>query len=392
MPYYRRVGEVPPKRHVQFRRPDGTLYNEELVSHHGFSSSGSLLYHRERPTVISAAETVAFTHPALTANTPLKPRLFNTSELTVGGDLVLSRQVILANSDVEMSYAAADTDSELYRSALGDEVLFIESGNARLETVFGALDVEPGDWVVIPSNTTHRWVITAGPVRAVVIASRGHVRPPKRYVTEYGQFLEGAPYCERDLHGPLEPLVVEDAECTVLVRHPEGLTRYTYRHHPFDVVGWDGSVWPYRFNVRDFEPIIGRIHQPPPVHQTFEGPGFVLCSFIPRPVEFGEGAIPVPYNHANVDSDEVLFYVSGDFLSRKGSGTRQGSVTLHPIGYIHGPQPGSVEAAMGKGHTNEVAIMLDTFRPLLLGPAATTTEDPAYAWSWARGEDRLRDA
>jgi homogentisate 1,2-dioxygenase len=390
VPYYRRVGEVPPKRHTQFRRPDGVLYNEELISQQGFSSSGSLLYHRERPTIIAKAETVSLSAPELTVNGPLQPRMFNTTELPVGGDLVLGRHLVLGNAEVDLNYAAADRDSELYRNALGDEVIFVESGEARLESVFGLLDVSTGDWVVVPSNTTHRWVITAGPVRAVVIESRGHAGPPNRYLTEYGQFLEGAPYCERDLHGPDQPLVVDDAECSVLVRHPGGFTRYVYRHHPFDVVGWDGTVWPYRLNVRDFEPIVGRIHQPPPVHQTFEGPGFVLCSFVPRPFEFGEGSIPVPYNHSNVDSDEVIFYVAGDFMSRKGSGVGQGSITLHPSGFIHGPQPGSVEAAVNQSRTDEVAIMLDTFKPLLLGPAARETEDTQYAWSWARGEDRLQ--
>jgi len=389
MTYYRRVGEIPPKRHTRFQRDDGVLYNEELISQHGFSASGSLLYHRERPTVISKAESVATGSPELTANTPLRPRMFNSAELAAKGDMVEGRHLMLGNSDVELSYVAANEDSSLFRNAMGDEVVFIQSGTARLESVFGVLDVEPGDWVIVPSNTTHRWKITGEQVHAVVVESRGHVHAPKRYLSEYGQFLEGAPYCERDLHGPDEPLVEADEETSVLVRHPGGSTRYTYRHHPFDVVGWDGSVWPYRFNVRDFEPIVGRIHQPPPVHQTLEGPGFVLCSFVPRPFEFGEGAIAVPYNHSNVDSDEVLFYVAGDFMSRKGSGVSQGSFTLHPSGFIHGPQPGSVEASEGQSRTDEVAIMLDTFKPLLLGPAALETEDTEYAWSWARGEDRL---
>jgi homogentisate 1,2-dioxygenase len=390
VPYYRRVGEVPAKRHVRFPRADGVLHNEELISQQGFSSSGSLLYHRERPTMIAKAELVSAGPAELTANHPLQPRMFNTAELPVDGDLVRGRRLLLGNAEVELYYAAADADSELYRNALGDEVAFIESGAARLETVFGVLEAGPGDWVVIPSNVTHRWVVTGGPVRAVIVVSRGHVRPPRRYLTEFGQFLEGAPYCERDLHGPTEPLVVDDTEASVLVRHPGGFTRYAYRHHPFDVVGWDGTVWPFRFSIRDFEPVVGRIHQPPPVHQTFEGPGFVLCSFVPRPFEFGEGSIPVPYNHSNADSDEVLFYVAGDFMSRKGSGVQQGSVTLHPAGFIHGPQPGSVEAAMGASRTDEVAIMLDTFKPLLLGPAARATEQTEYAWSWARGEERLR--
>jgi homogentisate 1,2-dioxygenase len=297
----------------------------------------------------------------------------------------MSRQLLLGNDDVRLSYVAATTESELYRSAMGDEVVFIETGAARLETVLGVLEVGEGDWVVIPTNLTHRW-LPHGEVRALVIESRGHTYAPRRYLTEFGQFIEGAPYSERDLRGPDQVLVVEDQEAIVLVRHPHGLTRYAYVHHPFDVVGWDGYVWPFALNVRDFEPIVGRIHQPPPVHQTFAGPNFVLCSFVPRPFDFGEDSIPVPYNHHNVDSDEVLFYVAGDFMSRRGAGVRAGSISLHPTGFIHGPQPGSAEAAIGKPRTDELAIMLDTFRPLSLGPAAIAAEDTEYAWSWMRCE------
>jgi homogentisate 1,2-dioxygenase len=221
-----------------------------------------------------------------------------------------------------------------------------------------------------------------------VLEARGHIRPPRRYLSPAGQFLEHAPYCERDLRGPEAPLLVEDGETPVLVRARDGLTRYTYRHHPFDVVGWDGCLYPYAFNIADFEPIVGRLHQPPPVHQTFEGPNFVVCSFVPRLFDFHPEAVPVPYNHANVDSDEVLFYVGGDFMSRKGSGIGLGSISLHPAGFVHGPQPGSVEAAIGKAGTEEVAVMVDTFRPLGLGAAAIEAEDPEYAWTWARGLDR----
>jgi homogentisate 1,2-dioxygenase len=219
----------------------------------------------------------------------------------------------------------------------------------------------------------------------LVSEARGHVGPPRRYLSAKGQFLEHAPYCERDLRAPHEPYVVDEADVEVLVRHRAGLTRYTYAHHPFDVVGWDGCLYPYAFSIHDFEPITGRIHQPPPVHQTFEGPGFVVCSFVPRLFDYHPQSIPAPYNHANVDSDEVLFYTQGEFMSRKGAGIEVGSMSLHPSGFIHGPQPGSVEASIGKERTDEYAVMIDTFRPLGIGEAAVACEDTAYAWSWAGG-------
>jgi homogentisate 1,2-dioxygenase len=286
---------------------------------------------------------------------------------------------------VRLSYVVGATPSELYRNGVGDECVYVESGRAVLESVYGRLEAGQGDYVVVPTSTTHRW-LPQGEVRALVIESRGHIGPPARYLTKYGQLKEGAPYCERDIHGPEEPLVVDDGEAQVLVRTRAGLTRFTYAHHPFDVVGWDGYVYPYRFSIHDFEPITGRIHQPPPVHQTFEAPGAVICSFVPRLFDYDPLAIAVPYNHANVDSDEVLFYVGGDFMSRKGAGIGMGSITLHPSGFVHGPQPGSVEAGLGKAATDELAVMVDTFRPLHLGPAALACEAPEYAWSWARRE------
>jgi homogentisate 1,2-dioxygenase len=385
MTYYRRLGEVPKKRHSQFRSAGGDLFHEELISHRGFAG-GSLLYHRHPPTAITSAESAEGPSAALRAQpSPLLPRLFHTHDLEGQGDLVFGRRLLLGNEQVRISYVLANEPSELYRSAVGDEVLFIESGRARLESVFGSLEVGARDWCIVPSGTTHRWVTLGDePVRALVVDCIGHVLPPGRYRSDVGQFLEGTPYTERDLRGP-ETLVTGEGEATVLVRHNGGYTRYGYAHHPFDVVGWDGYVWPLAFNVEDFEPIVGRYHQPPPVHQTFAGPGFVLCSFVPRPFDFGTDAIPVPYNHQNVDCDEVLFYVAGEFMSRKGAGIRQGSITLHPTGFIHGPQPGSVEASLGQPGTDEYAVMLDAFAPLHLAEAALETEAPEYAWSWAAG-------
>lgn len=389
MPYYRTVGSIPHKRHTQFRRPDGGLYSEELQGEEGFSSESSLLYHERIPTAITAAAAVEAEPDGLQPNHPLKPRHFRMHELETGGDLVSGRQLVLANDDVRLSYVAADAASPLYRNAIGDEIVYVESGRGTLESVYGALEVETGDYLVVPASSTHRWVPRSNGddtfLRALVIEAGGHVGPPSRYLSQRGQFLEHAPYCERDLRAPEEPLPADEpGEAQVLVKHRHGLTRYTYAHHPFDVVGWDGCLYPYAFNIRDFEPITGRIHQPPPVHQTFAGPNFVVCSFVPRKFDYHPLSIPAPYNHANVDSDELLFYVGGDFMSRKGAGIGLGSMSLHPAGFTHGPQPGSVEASIGKEGTDEWAVMIDTFRPLHLGPGARAGEDDTYAWSWAR--------
>ncbi|MGI5492702.1 homogentisate 1,2-dioxygenase [Microtetraspora malaysiensis] len=387
MPYYRVVGDVPRKRHVQFRRPDGGLYAEELMGEEGFSSDSSLLYHRHLPTAIVKAEAVDLGAPGLTPNLPLSPRHFRTQDLVPGGDLVTGRQPLAGNSDVRMSYVATDAPSDLYRNSMGDECVYIASGRARFESTYGVIEAGEGDYIVIPTGTIHRWV-PEGPVTALVVEAAGHIRPPRRYLSAYGQFLEHAPYCERDLRAPTEPLLVDNEEVQVLVRTRGGLTRLTYAHHPFDVVGWDGYLYPYAFNIHDFEPIVKRTHAPPPVHQTFEGPGFVICSFCPRPLDFDPDAVPIPYNHHNVDSDELMFYVGGDYSARRGSGIDVGSISLHPAGFTHGPQPGAVEAvveAVRQGHkeTTEMAVMIDTFRPLDLGSAALACEDPAYAWTWA---------
>jgi homogentisate 1,2-dioxygenase len=388
VPHYRSVGDVPRKRHARHRDAAGGLYAEELMGVEGFSSDSSLLYHRHLPTAVTGAEPLEEAEAAAEAlpNRPLLPRHFRTHDLPAGDDPVSARRLLLANHDLRLSYARAGSPSGLYRNALGDELLYVESGTAALESVFGVLALAAGDYAVVPTSTTHRIVPTGEePLALLVLESRGHVRPPARYLSARGQFLEHAPYCERDLRAPAEPLVVEDGATDVVVRHRGGITRYTYLHHPFDVVGWDGCLYPFAFSIHDFEPIVKRFHPPPPVHQTFEGPGFVVCSFCPRPFDFDPEAVAVPYNHANVDSDEVLFYVGGDFMSRKGSGIGLGSISLHPAGFVHGPQPGSVEAAFGKPGTEELAVMVDTFAPLALGAGARACEDPEYAWTWARG-------
>jgi homogentisate 1,2-dioxygenase len=398
MPYYRVAGEIPRKRHVQFRGPDGGLYAEELMGEEGFVSDASLLYHVHPPTAITASRELAdpVAQACLTPNHPLQPRHLRTGELRPGGDLVLGRQLLLGNDDVRIYVAVADAPSGLYRSCTGDEAVFFRSGTARLESVYGSIDAGPGDYVIVPRGTIHRWLPGAGaggpaaaPVQALVIEASGHIRPPRRYLSQFGQFLEHAPYSERDLRGPAGPLIADGEEVPVIVRSRAGLSQLTYAFHPFDVVGWDGCLYPYAFNIADFEPIVKRTHAPPPVHQTFEGPNFVICSFCPRPLDFDPAAVPIPYNHHNVDSDEMMYYVSGDYSARQGSGVGVGSITLHPSGFTHGPQPGAVEAvirgvAAGRTSTDETAVMIDTFRPLLLAPAGQSVADAQYAWSWSR--------
>ncbi len=386
MPYYQQLGEIPHKRHTQFRQPDGTLYAEELMGEEGFNYDSSLLYHAHSPTAIVAIEGVEREIQELEPNHPLKPRHFRTHSLKGGGDLVSGRSLMMANDDCRISYVATGQTSPLTKNAMGDEMVYIESGSGTLESVFGSLPFKQGDYVIVPASTIHRWVIDDDTtVRALILETRSHIGPPRRYLSRNGQFLEHAPYCERDLNGPSEPLYVEGRMVDVLVRHWNGTTKYTFENHPFDVVGWDGCLYPYTFSIYDFEPITGRIHQPPPVHQTFEAPNIVVCSFVPRLFDYHPDAIPAPYNHSNVDSDEVLFYVEGDFMSRKGSGIEAGSISLHPGGHTHGPQPGSVEASLGKAGTEEIAVMIDTFRPLDLGPGARDGEDDDYAWTWLGG-------
>jgi homogentisate 1,2-dioxygenase len=322
----------------------------------------------------------------------LLPRHFRLHDLTDGWesrDAVTGRQVVLANQDLTIRYAVAGAPSPYYRNAVGDECVFVEAGRATVETVFGALDVVSGDYVVVPRATTHRWLPADGePLRTYAIEAASHIGPPRRYLSRNGQFLEHAPYCERDLHGPAEPLLVEGEDIEVFVKHRGGSgiagTVYTHATHPFDVVGWDGCLYPYTFNIADFEPITGRIHQPPPVHQVFEATNFVVCNFVPRKVDYHPLAVPVPYFHSNVDSDEVMFYCGGDYEARKGSGIGLGSVSLHPGGFTHGPQPGAVERSLGVEAFDELAVMVDTFRPLQIGSGGASCEDAGYAWSWAR--------
>jgi homogentisate 1,2-dioxygenase len=402
MAYYRSAGSIPRKRHTQHRTLTGGLYYEELVGEEGFSSDSSLLYHRGVPSAIVDATPWELPDQTLTENRPLLPRHLKLHTLFADGDpknadVVTGRRLVLGNGDVRISYVTAGQPSPLYRNAVGDECVYVESGSATLETTFGQLAAVQGDYVLLPRGTTHRWVPTGTdrgePLRGYVIEANSHIAPPRRYLSRYGQLLEHAPYCERDLTGPTEPLLVDDHDVEVLVKHrgSRGVTgtRYVYPTHPFDVVGWDGCLYPYTFNVADFEPITGRVHQPPPVHQVFEGHNFVICNFVPRKVDYHPLSVPVPYYHSNVDSDEVMFYCGGDYEARKGSGIGPGSVSLHPGGHSHGPQPGAVERSLGLEYFDELAVMVDTFRPLEIGEGGHAAEDPGYAWSWSgRGPAR----
>jgi homogentisate 1,2-dioxygenase len=394
MAYYRLLGEVPPKRHTQHRRPDGGLYYEELMGEEGFSSDSSLLYHRFIPSAIVDSAVWELPELSTEANHPLRPRHLRLHSLFPGEewkrqDVVTGRRLVLGNADVRISYVVAGEPSPLYRNALGDECVYVESGEATVETVFGVLPAKQGDYVLLPRATTHRWLPRGGsPLRAYVIEANSHITPARRYLSKFGQLLEHSPYCERDLHGPAAPLLAEGTDVEVLVKHrgPGGTvagTRFVYPQHPFDVVGWDGCLYPYTFNVSDFEPITGRVHQPPPAHQVFEGANFVICNFVPRKVDYHPLSIPVPYYHSNVDSDEVMFYCGGDYEARKGSGIGQGSISLHPGGYSHGPQPGAYERSIGVEYFDELAVMVDTFRPLELGEGGRACEEPGYAWTWS---------
>lgn len=383
MPNYRRVGNIPRKRHVVHRRSDGSRLMEELLGQDGFAGSSALLYHRYSPSALVGIERIETQSSEFGFDEPLTPHHLRTEMLEMVNDVALDRHVLLGNSDVTLSWAETEKTSSLYRNASCDELVFVHSGSGTLETIFGSMSVADGDYVVIPKGTTLRWC-PENTMGLLFIESRGHVRPPHRYLAKSGQFLEGAPYSERDLRVPESPLTVDGENIAVLVRHQSGISRHIFRHHPFDVEGWDGALYPWALNIHDFEPIVGRIHQPPPVHQTFEGDGFVICSFVPRPLDFDPDAVKVPYHHSNSDSDEVLFYSAGNFASRVGSGIGVGSISFHPTGFVHGPQPGSFESSVDKNSTDELAVMLDAFRPLAIAESGRKIMDANYAQSWSR--------
>ena len=383
MSYYLRVGEIPHKRHTVFRKPDGSLHHEEVMGIHGFSGVQSILYHLHPPTAVERIEERVGNGLKLEYAGPLRHRLIRAAGAPEQGDAVSGRLPLLTNRDLVLSVARfREPMGYWYRYAHGDELLFVHEGHGVLETQFGHIEYRPGDYLVLPTGVIWRLLPRADESqRMLCVEAAGHIEPPRRYVNRYGQFLENSPYCERDIRAPqrVEPRD-EEGEFEVRVKARGGTTRYLYGRHPMDVVGWDGHLWPYAFNIEDFEPITGRVHQPPPVHQTFDGPGFVVCSFVPRLFDYHPQAIPAPYNHSNVDSDEVIYYVEGDFMSRRG--VERGALTVHPNGIPHGPHPGAYEGSIGKERTDELAVMVDTFRPLQMTAAAADLEDESYATSW----------
>ena len=383
MPFYHALGSMPRKRHTVFRRPDGGLYAEELMGHEGFVGTSSLLYHTYPPTTIKSARKLRDVKWEADDETSLRHRHFRTARATKGGSATLDRAPLLFNSDIAMLYVEPDTnDSHFYRNSQADEVVYVIEGQGVLESVYGDLPYKPGDYVVLHRNILHRWRLDLEVAnKFLVMESRGHVRVPRRYMNDVGQLLEGAPYCERDIRRPTELHPHDEkGDFPLLVKQYDAINELVLDHHPFDVVGWDGYFYPWAFSIHDFEPIVGRIHQPPPVHQTFQGDGFVICSFCPRPYDFDPNAVPAPYNHSNVDSDEVLFYASSEFMSRKG--IEYGSITHHPDGLPHGPHPGRTEASIGAKYTNELAVMMDSFKPLKVAKPAMEIEDPTYHLSW----------
>jgi homogentisate 1,2-dioxygenase len=382
MPSYVREGSVPHKRHIQFRRPDGGLYAEELFSTKGFESVYSLLYHLNPPTATLDVRAWHRRAVRFESNEPLRNRHLKTSSLQLSGtDPIESRTPLLGNDDVVVSVADAIAPmSYFYRNTGGDELLFVHRGSGAIETQFGELAYRDHDYVVIPTGTIFR-VLPASPTRLLVYECNGAITIPRKYRNEFGQLEEHAPYYERDFRAPvLKPPVADQGEYEIRLTNAGRDATYIVQNHPFDVVGWDGYCYPYAFNLEEFAPITGKLHQPPPAHATFEAPGAAFCAFVPRLFDYHPLAIPVPYNHSSVDCDEVLYYVSGNFMSRRG--VEEGSITLHAAGAPHGPQPGAVEQSLGKKSTDEIAVMIDTFKPLQLAEAGLECEDPQYFRSW----------
>ena len=383
MTYYYKLGNISHKRHTQFRQSDGSLYHEEVMGIHGFAGIQSILYHLYPPTAIRHVEAVVDARIDYEETSSLRPRHLRSAPIPEGGNAIDGRIPLMGNNDVVLHVGRPTEAMDYwYKFAHGDDIIFVHEGTGTLETQFGLLNYRPGDYLVIPTGVLWRLLPAKGvSQRMLFIESYGHVIPPKRYLNNYGQFLEHAPYCERDIRTPDELVTHDEAgEFEIRVKARNNITSFIYDHHPLDVVGWDGHLWPFAFNIEDFEPITGRIHQPPPVHQTFDGPGFVICSFVPRLYDYHPLSIPAPYNHSNVDSDEVLYYVEGNFMSRKG--IEQASFTIHPNGIPHGPHPGTYEGSIGKKGTEELAVMVDTFKPLYLSRQARELEDEGYVYSW----------
>jgi homogentisate 1,2-dioxygenase len=393
--FYATRGTIPPKRHTQHRAPDGSLYAEELFGVEGFTGRSSLLYHLVPPTRTHRVEPAGRVALEEADDEAHRHRLVNTRAVEPSGDVVSGRIPLFFNADIVMGVvrpAEAMPAGTFYRNGQADELLYVHEGAGLLDTVFGPIRYGPGDYLVLPIGTTWRLDPEAGsPQRMLWLECPSEIEPPRRYRNDYGQLLEHSPYSQRDIRVPDDvPPRHEAGEFVVRVKVRDRLTAYHYRHHPFDVVGWDGYLWPFAFNIADFEPITGRIHQPPPVHQTFQARNFVVCSFVPRKFDYHPLSIPAPYNHSNINSDEVIYYVAGNFMSRRGVDTS--SFTLHPAGIPHGPHPGTAEASIGKEATAELAVMVDTFHPLRITRQAAGLEDERYPYSWLPPEGEAAEA
>lgn len=387
MPPYVKVGSIPPKRHIAHPQTPGYrgegIYYEEVVTTAGFGRAYTICYHMRPPTRVRRVEPAGTMPVELMPETELRHHHLRTGDLQSSGDVVGGRLPILANADVVMSRCRpAERQEELFKNATADEIVFVHQGQGKLHTMFGVLPFKAYDYVVIPRCTVYKFEFesAARPDLFIIEATDSVVIPP-RYLNPDGQIRMGAPYSERDFHGPSEVNVIDrEQDVPVVIKDGERLTRYVMAHHPFDVVGWDGMTYPFTFNADDFEPITGTVHQPPPIHQTFETKGFVVCTFAPRMLDTHPQAIKVPYAHSNVQADEVLYYVRGNFGSRRG--VERSSITLHPRGVPHGPHPGTISASRNATRTDELAVMVDTVRPLSLTRDASSLDDPAYPYSW----------
>ncbi|PHX92459.1 MAG: homogentisate 1,2-dioxygenase [Flavobacteriales bacterium] len=383
MPFYHKSGKIPAKRHTQFRKSDGSLYSEELVSTEGFSSIYSLVYHCNPPTIVTHIGEPWSVEPKIALKKNMQHRSFLTFKTKPEADYINSRKVLLMNADVQLGTAAPTKsfNGYFYKNSDADEVLFIHEGSGVLKTIYGQIPFEYGDYLVIPRGTIYQLQFSDEGNKLFFIESPSPIYPPKRYQNKLGQLMEHSPYCERDIQLP-QNLETHDekGEFKVLIKKQGMIWPYTYGTHPFDAIGWDGYLYPYAFSIHNFEPITGRLHMPPPTHQTFEGRNFVICSFVPRMYDYHPLSIPAPYNHSNIDSDEVLYYVEGNFMSR--NHVERGMISLHPKGIPHGPHPGTVEKSINAKETNELSVMIDPFHPLMITQDALDMEDPDYWKSW----------
>ncbi len=386
MSFYYKLGQIPQKRHTQFRKPNGGLYREEVMGLEGFSGIQSILYHHYLPPRVKEVQSLGNVDEAYDDYGPIRHRAFATANIPQGGDPVSARRVLLGNKDVTLGVSRPTRSMDyFYRNSQAYEVWFAHEGQGVLHSQFGKLPFRSGDYITIPYGTTWQMILTTPEARFYIIEAQSQIEPPNRYRNKYGQLLEHSPYCERDIRPPQDlETCIDKGEYEVRVKARNQITRHLLEHHPLDVIGWDGYLYPWIFSIHDFEPVTGRLHQPPPVHQTFQGHNFVVCSFVPRLFDYHPQGIPAPYNHSNVNSDEVIYYAEGNFMSRRG--IDQYDITLHPSGLPHGPQPGAVEDSIGKEKTDELAVMVDTFNPLQVAVAAQEFEKLGYMDSWLEGD------